>query len=317
MVVIAVVLALALAAGLPNVIFLLPVGLVAMYSLGAYASAERGAVGLAVALISLPLGAVRTDDASITDLTAPVVLFAAAWTAGKALRARRDRAVELEDRADRLEREQDARERQAAAEERARIARELHDIVAHRVTTIVIQADSGAVTMNEPERAREAFETIAASGRDALTELRRLLGLLDSGDEGPAVAPQPGIARLGELVQGARDAGLAVDTHVEGDVEALPAAVDLTAYRIVQEALTNALRHAGTPAQVRVSRAAGELVVEVRNRLADRPLNGEGAGRGVAGMRERVRVYDGELTAAAVDGEWVLRAKLPLTEVAQ
>ena len=314
MVVMASVLALALAAGLPNVVFLMPVGLIAMYSLGAYAAPERALAGLAFAVVSLPLGAVRTDDATVTDLTAPVVLFAAAWSAGRVLRARRERADELEDRADRLEREQDVRERQAAAEERARIARELHDIVAHRVTTIVIQADSGSVTAGDPERARDAFATIAGSGREALAELRRLLGLMRADDEPAAVAPQPGIARIGELARGARDAGLPVDVRVEGDLSAVPAGVDLTAYRIVQEALTNALRHGRTSAAVEVRRAGDRVVVEVRNQLGDGGLNGHGAGRGLAGMRERVRVYDGDLIAAAVDGEWVVRASLPFAE---
>jgi signal transduction histidine kinase len=313
-VVMSAVLALALTAGLPNVAFLLPVGLIAMYTLGAYAGRERGVAGLVITIVSLPLGAVRTDDATVTDLTAPVVLFVAAWSAGRVLRARRERADELEDRADRLEREQDARERQAAADERARIARELHDIVAHRVTTIVIQADSGSVTADDPGRAREAFGGIAASGRQALAELRRLLELMRAEDESAAIAPQPGLARIDELVRGARDSGMPVDTRLDGDLTGLPAGVDLTAYRIVQEALTNALRHARTRAHVVVSRDGDRLVLEVRNPLADGLSNGDGAGRGLAGMRERVRVYDGELTAAAVDGDWVVRATLPVAE---
>ena len=314
MVVLSAVLGLALVAGLPNVAFLLPVGLIAMYSLGAHARKDRALVGLALAVISLPLGAVRTDDAAVTDLTAPVVLFAAAWSAGRVLRARRERAEELEDRADRLEREQDERERQAAAEERARIARELHDIVAHRVTTIVIQADSGSVVAGDPARARDAFATIAGSGREALGELRRLLGLMRADDESAAVAPQPGIARIEELARSSRDAGLPVEVRVDGDLAALSPGVDLAAYRIVQEALTNALRHARTSATVDVRRAGERVVVEVRNPLGDGSLNGHGAGRGLAGMRERVRVYDGELTTEADGGEWVVRASLPLAE---
>jgi signal transduction histidine kinase len=308
------VLALALVAGLPNVMFLLPVGLIAMYTLGAYAAPDRAVVGLTLAIVSLPLGAVRTDDATVTDLTAPVVLFAAAWFAGRVLRNRRERADELEGRADRLEREQDARERQAAADERARIARELHDIVAHRVTTIVIQADSGSVTAGDPERARQAFGAIAGSGREALAELRRLLGLMKHDDDGAAVAPQPGVARIDELVRGVREAGLPVDARVDGALTALPPGVDLATYRIVQEALTNALRHGRTRAAVDVRRAGDRVVVEVRNPLGDGAAAADGAGRGLAGMRERVRVYDGELTAAAVDGEWIVRASLPVVE---
>ena len=169
------------------------------------------------------------------------------------------------------------------------------------MTTIVIQSESGAATADDPDRARAAFAAIAGSGREALGELRRLLGLLRDEDESAAVgaAAWPG-TRLGELVADTRAAGLAVDAQVDGDLDDLPAGVDLTAYQIVQEALTNALRHAHTSAAVRVGRDGGALVVEVRNPLAEQaPASRYGAGRGLAGMRERVRVYDGELTARA------------------
>jgi signal transduction histidine kinase len=307
------VVALALVAELPNTAFLLPVSLVAMYSLGAYATPERGLVGIAATLAALPLTALRTEDATVTDLTAPAILFVALWAVGRSMRARRLRSAEIEDRADRIVREQDAREREAAAEERRRIARELHDIVAHRVTTIVIQAESGAATADEPVRAREAFGTIADSGRHALGELRRLLGLLREEDESAATSPQPGLARLDELVADTRAAGLPVEARIEGDLADLPAGVDLTAYRIVQEALTNALRHARTSASVVVARNPRSVVVEVRNPIGGSAgPNGHGAGRGLAGMRERVRVYDGELTAGAEGGEWVVHAALPV-----
>jgi signal transduction histidine kinase len=309
---------LALAVEIPNVTFLLPTGLIAMYSLGAYASPERGVIGIAITLAALPLSAIRTEDATVTDLTAPAVLFAALWAVGRSMRSRRLRSAELEDRTDRIVREQEAREQEAAAAERRRIARELHDIVAHRVTTIVIQSESGAVTADDPERAREAFGTIADSGRQALGELRRLLGLLREDDQAAAKSPQPGLARLDELVAGTRAAGLPVEARVEGDVTGLPAGVDLAAYRIVQEALTNALRHARTSASVRVTRDPREVRVEVRNPIGSTgAANGEGAGRGLAGMRERVRVYDGDLTARAERDEWVVHATLPVGEEAR
>jgi signal transduction histidine kinase len=308
-------LALGLLAEIPNVVFLAPIGLIAMYSLGAYAAPDRAVVGLALTLIALPLGAIRTEDAAVTDLTAPALLFASAWAAGRVQRSRRLRAAELEDRTDRLVREQDARALEAAAEERRRIARELHDIVAHRVTTIVIQAESGAATAADPDRARAAFGAIAASGREALDELRRLLGLLRAEDEGAATAPQPSLLRLDELVAEAERAGLQVQARVEGPLDGLPPGVDLTAYRIVQEALTNALRHARTGASVLVRRDPGGVLVEVRNPLSPGShVNGHGAGRGLAGMHERVRVYDGELSAGPSGGDWVVRAALPLRE---
>jgi signal transduction histidine kinase len=212
-------------------------------------------------------------------------------------------------------REQDEREHQAAAEERRRVARELHDIVAHRVTTIVIQAESGAATAGDPVRARATFGTIAGSGREALDELRRLLGLLRDDHESAVTAPQPSLARLDELVADVRGAGLPVEARIEGRLDGLPAGVDLTAYRILQEALTNALRHARTDASVLVRRDQGGLVVEVRNRLGPgSSANGHGAGRGLPGMHERVRVYDGELTAGPAGADWVVRAELPLRE---
>jgi signal transduction histidine kinase len=308
-------LALGLLAEIPNVVFLAPIGLIAMYSLGAYAAPDRAVVGLALTLIALPLGAIRTEDPAVTDLTAPALLFASAWAAGRVQRSRRLRAAELEDRTDRLVREQDARALEAAAEERRRIARELHDIVAHRVTTIVIQAESGAATAADPDRARAAFGAIAASGREALDELRRLLGLLRAEDEGAATAPQPSLLRLDELVAEAERAGLPVQARVEGPLDGLPPGVDLTAYRIVQEALTNALRHARTGASVLVRRDPGGVLVEVRNPLSPGShVNGHGAGRGLAGMHERVRVYDGELSAGPSGSDWVVRAALPLRE---
>jgi signal transduction histidine kinase len=308
-------LGLGLLAEIPNVVFLAPTGLIAMYSLGAYAAPDRAVIGLALTLIALPLGAIRTEDAAVTDLTAPALLFASAWGAGRVLRSRRLRAAELEDRTDRLVREQDARELEAAAEERRRIARELHDIVAHRVTTIVIQAESGAATAADADRARATFATIAGSGREALDELRRLLGLLRADDEGAATAPQPSLLRLDELVADAERAGLPVRTRVEGPLDGLPPGVDLAAYRIVQEALTNALRHARTDASVLVRRDRGGVLVEVRNPLASgATVNGHGAGRGLAGMHERVRVYDGELSAGPSGGDWVVRAELPVGE---
>jgi signal transduction histidine kinase len=211
--------------------------------------------------------------------------------------------------------ESEARERAAAAEERARIARELHDIVAHRVSTVVIQAEAGLMTADEPERTRDALAAIRDSGRQALGELRRLLGLLQEGPDGAPVAPQPGLGGLEELVTGARGAGLDVALRVDGDLSDLPPSTDLAAFRIVQEALTNALRHARTPTGVRLDRARSELTVEVRNALApgDTAFAG-GAGHGLAGMRERVRVFGGTLAAGPDGGDFVVRAVLPIDD---
>ena len=164
--------------------------------MAAHARAERAVIGLAAALGGVALSAVRTADPTITDLTAPALMVAGAWAVGRSQLLRRHRSAALE--------------RAAALEERQRIARELHDIVAHRVTTIVIQAEAGIATLGEPVRTRQAFESITGSGREALNELRRLLGLLEPDGDEAARAPQPGLARLDALVRAAREAGMEV-----------------------------------------------------------------------------------------------------------
>ena len=294
--------ALALTGPLPTVAFLLPVGLLSLYSCGAHASGERAVVGLGIALAAVGLGAARTEDATITDLTAPALMFTAAWAVGRSQLVRRVRLGRAEARAE-----------AAADEERRRIARELHDVVAHRVSTIVIQAEAGLATAREPERAEAAFTAIAGSGRLALGELRSLLGVLRDGDAAAETAPQPSLERLAELLEAARGAGVPVSARVDGELAGLPAEVDLAAYRVVQEALTNVLRHARTAAEVTVRRERGTVAVEVRNALApdDAPHAG-GAGQGLAGMRERVRMCRGEFSAGPDGGDFVVRARLPL-----
>ena len=303
-------LALLLPSGLPNAVFLLPIGLVAMYSLGAHAPQDRALIGLALSMVVLPLTAVRIEDATVTDLSAPVFLFVAAWGTGRALRARRLRDEELVEHHRTLVREQAERESQATVDERRRIARELHDIVAHRVTIMVIQAESGIATSEDPERAQRAFRAIADSGREALDELRRLLGLLREGGE-PTTAPPPGVGRIGELVDEIRRAGVPVEVRMDREAEPLPAGLDLAVYRVVQESLTNALKHGGTRTSLEIRRTPQEVLIEVRNPLGA-AADSSGAGRGLAGMRERIRVYGGKLAADPVDGEWVLRAQLPV-----
>ena len=307
--------ALAFTAGLPNAVFLLPVGLLAIYSVAAHLDAERAVIGLGLALAAVGATAAQTDDANITDLTAPAILFTGIWAVGRALRTRRERTDELERHADRLEREQEQRERAAAEEERVRIARELHDIVAHRVSAIVIQAESGLVTADEPDGSREALTAIRDSGRHALGELRRLLGLLRDGDEDAGVAPQPSLAAVDELVHGTRAAGLPLEVRMEGEVvDGLPQSVDVAAYRLVQEALTNALRHAGTDTTLTLRRDPATLHVEVANALPADARPSAGAGHGIAGMRERVRVFGGSFEAGASNGAFVVHASLPIVE---
>ncbi len=234
------------------------------------------------------------------------MLIGCAWGAGRFVR-RQDLLLAA------LAREQAARERAAIADERARLARELHDVVAHGVTTMVVQAEAGeSLLVRDPERAREAFVSITSSGRQALAELRRMLGLLRSADGERALGPQPGLAQLQALVEEMREVGLPVELTIEGQTRPLPAGVDLSAYRIVQEALTNTLKHAG-PARARVTVRYRTDDVELEM-LDDgrRSTNGSQGGHGIAGMRERVRLYGGTLeTGRRDDGGFTVRARLP------
>jgi signal transduction histidine kinase len=202
-------------------------------------------------------------------------------------------------------------------EERRRIARELHDVVAHSVSVMTVQAGGvRRLLLPEQEREREALLTIEETGRTALTEMRRLLGILRGANETPSLAPQPGMGTLGALVEQLRDAGLPVEYRVEGEPVELPPGIDLSAYRIVQEALTNALRHAG-PARARLSvrYRPTRLELEIENDGRS-DVNGAADGQGLVGMEQRVALFGGELTAGprvGADG-YRVKATLPLTE---
>ena len=235
-----------------------------------------------------------------------------AWVLGDNLGTRRAYTRALEERAERLEREQESERARAVAEEQARIARELHDVIAHNVSVMVVQAAAANdVFDSRPERAREALHAIEASGRSALAELRRLLGVVRG--DGADFTPQPGLDRLDELVAQVRAAGLAVAVSVEGAPRPLPTGVDLSAYRVVQEALTNTLRHAeATRADVSLRYREGELDVEVRDDGVGTG-NGGGSGRGLIGMRERVTAFGGSLeTGPRNTGGFGVSARFPL-----
>jgi signal transduction histidine kinase len=252
-----------------------------------------------------------------------LAVFAIAWVIGDNIRTRRAYLAELEARAARLEREREERDARAVIEERARIARELHDVIAHNVSVMVVQASAGdELFETDPARARESLRSVASTGRAALTELRRLLGVIRAEEEretGPSYAPQPGIAYLDDLVRQVQETGLAVELSVLGRPRALPEGVGLCAYRIVQEALTNTLKHAeATSAQVSVRYVEDALELQVLDdgRGAS-PANGDShAGHGLIGMRERVALFGGELTARprGADQGYEVRARLPLDE---
>lgn len=290
--------------------------LVAVYTVGAYTSGWQAIAGV-LGTLAVVLGAVAADPEQ-TDLNGYLFFLAVVggpWLAGRAIRHRRLSERHLEARALAAEREREQRARAAVAEERVRIARELHDVVAHAISVIVVQARGGRRSLaSEPAEAREAFDSIEATGREALAEMRRLLGLLREGDEELALAPQPGLRYLDALLAQIREAGLPVELSVEGEPASLPPGVDLCAYRIVQEALTNALKHAG-PATARVVvRYEGDaLEVQVIDTGGHRPAGGNGVGHGLLGMRERAALFGGQLEASRrSDGGFAVRARLPL-----
>jgi signal transduction histidine kinase len=232
-----------------------------------------------------------------------------------ALRDRSLRAGELERRADRLEREREERERAAVAEERARIARELHDVVAHSVSVIAVHAGSMRRRLRH-ERPQDAQELLGVerTARQALAEMRRLLGLLRTDDDDLSLTPQPGMEQVERLVGQTREAGLSIELDTEGEPIALPPGVDLAAYRIVQEALTNVLKHAGqAQARVGIRYRERELVLEITDDGPGPAPNGDGTGQGLVGIRERVTLYGGSLDAGRGEsGGFAVRARLPI-----
>jgi len=301
---------------------------VLLYTLAAYRPRRESVAGLAtcmlgsaVAIAAWMPGGIRRIDATL----AAVVIFGGtaviAWVLGDSMRYRRAYYLALEDRAARLERERDAQAQIAAAAERARIARELHDVVAHNVSVMVVQADGASYALAaEPERARQALGTIAATGRQALAEMRRLLGVLRSGDERAELAPLPGVDQLRDLLDQTRAAGRAVSLTLEGTPLPLPDGVGLAAYRVVQESLTNTRKHGGIGASVAVSirYLADELVLQVTDDGRGAAAADDGGGHGLTGMRERVGIYGGSVLAGPREaGGYQVTARLPLRPAAE
>jgi len=275
--------------------------LLALYALAVWTPTRRFliGIGLSVATVAVP----SSHGGRLLWTAASVVAVSIAR------QVIRDR----EQRAELAERERDLAAREAVAEERARVARELHDVVAHSVSVMVIQAQAGPRLLSDTDRVREAFGSIETSGKQALAELRRLLGILRT-DERADRGPQPGLGSLQTLVEQVRKAGLPVEVSVEGEPRELPAGVDLSAYRIIQEALTNALKHAGrAEAEVRLRYGASALELEIVDNGSASPAQAPGPGHGLIGMRERVALYGGVLHAGARNGHgYAVRASLPL-----
>jgi signal transduction histidine kinase len=293
------------------------VGLASAFLLGNLRSPLKAGVGLIIVLAGIVIVVYNIPGPqTVGDFVFIPLRFVVAWVAGYALRERAEQAEAAEERASRAEREREAAARVAVAEERARIARELHDIVAHAVSVMVLQV--GAVRHKLPDSLaedRDALRGVERAGRTALAEMRRLLAAMRrEGDEAELV-PQPGLDGLNSLLDDIGRAGLPVQLHVDGQPVALPRGIDLSAYRIVQEGLTNALKHAhASDADVSVRYRPDELEIEVRDN-GHGSVTSDGLGHGLIGVRERVKIYGGRMSAGtAVDGGFVLSTRLPLDQ---
>jgi signal transduction histidine kinase len=291
------------------------VGLASAFLLGNLRNPLKAGAGLIIVLAGIVLVVYNVPGPqTVGDFVFIPLRFAVAWVAGYALGERAEQAEAAEERAAQAEREREAAARVAVAEERARIARELHDIVAHAVSVMVLQV--GAVRHKLPDplaEDREALRGVERAGRSALAQMRRLLGAMRrEGDEAELV-PQPGLDGLDSLLDEIGRAGLPVELHVDGKPFPLPRGIDLSAYRIVQEGLTNALKHAkASDADVTVRYRPDELEIEVRDN-GHGGATGDGLGHGLIGVRERVKIYGGRMSAGtAIDGGFVLSTRLPL-----
>jgi signal transduction histidine kinase len=288
--------------------------LLTSYALGAYCIARERAIGIGVLLVGLfVVAVVGIPDSSTTNIILSGGFFMAAYFFGTAMQNRRLYAEQMEERATLLERERDEEAQRAVAEERLRIAQELHDVVAHSMGVIAVQAGVGAhVIDKDPAEAKKSLEAISHTSRSTLAEIRRMLGVL-RGAGGGKSPPAPGLADLERLVRDVRGAGVEVDVAIAGTRSELPPGVDFTAYRIVQEALTNVLKHAGPArASVTIGYEPDALAVEVAD--DGRGVNGRAAegGHGLMGMRERVSVYGGTFEAGPrAGGGFRVAVRLP------
>lgn len=298
--------------------------LFALYAVTVYGPVRAGrtALGVGLAGVLMAVGQYYRGSDLRAQLTVAVAMGAVVvgvWALGERRRTRGLYVQQLEERAAQLERDRDRESQLAVTAERTRIAREIHDVVAHGLSIMIVQADGGLYAADtSPDQAKKALATIGDTGRDALAEMRTLLGLLKT--DGPMYAgdkprPQPGVSQIPELVENVRDAGLAVELTVTGTPRELPALLGLTAYRVVQEGLTNGLKHGGPGAKATVEMRYGdrELVVRVSDdgRGAAAGSNDQ-TGHGLAGMRQRVSVTGGTITAGPrAGGGYQVLARLP------
>ncbi len=292
--------------------------LVAVYSVGAHTMRSEALIG-ALGVGALVIVAILEDPRAIQgygDVEFLVLIIGGPWLAGRSIRLRREREQLLEERAVVLERDREEKIQAATAAERARIARDLHDVVAHSISIMVIQARGGRRSqVTHPHETSAALDAIESVGSQALTEMQRLLEVLRAEDEEADLAPKPTLRHVGVLAGQVSDAGLPVEVSVEGDPFDLPPGIELTAYRILQEALTNALKHAGrASARVAIRYAPDTLELEVVDTgRGARGQSHNGTGHGLSGMRERARLYGGQIEIGPeIGGGFAVRARFPI-----
>jgi signal transduction histidine kinase len=300
-------------AGFHNSVVALLAWVLVAYSVGAYArGARRIVVGILIAGAGGLYVGIAHGPRTLWNVVALVFVLVAPLLGGLWVRQLRQRTVMLERLTQQLEREREERARSAVAEERARIARELHDEVAHAMSVIAVQADAaeGALA-KDPALVERPLVAIRETARGALSDMRRVLGALRGGEDA-GLAPEPGLERIGTLIRHARVGGLEVDLRVEGEPSPLPATVDLAAYRVLQEGLTNVRKHAAaTRVEILVRYSRDAVAIEVVDD-GDGAGHGGGAGRGLAGLRERVALLGGEFIAGPRNRGFALRVTLPL-----
>jgi signal transduction histidine kinase len=289
-------------------------GCAAVFLIGLLRERSQALAGLVLAVGVAALVAYRDPRGNLGAFIATSIVLGFLWTIAFAMGRNFQETDEAKERAARAEREREERARSAVTDERARIARELHDVVGHSVSVMTVQASAVRRLLRpEQQRERESLLIVEQTGREALAEMRRMVGVLRRPEEAPALAPQPGLEHLDKLVEQVRETGLPVELRVEGDPLPLPAGLDLTAYRLVQEGLTNALKHARAQhAEVLVHYRDGHVELTVSD--DGRGAGGrDGGGHGLVGMRERMTVYGGELEAGPrPEGGYRLRARLPV-----
>jgi signal transduction histidine kinase len=299
----------------PNGLITILVAISAFVLVGMLRDRTQAVAGLAFGVGVTAIAAHNDPRSGAGNFVFTSIVFAIAWTIGFAVSRKFHEADEARERAARAEREREGRARLAVSDERARIARELHDVVGHSVSVMTVQASAARRLLRpQQEKEREALLVVEQTGREALAEMRRMVGVLRRPEEAPALAPQPSLEQIERLVEQTREAGLRVELRIEGEPVPLPAGIDLTAYRLVQEGLTNTHKHArARQAEVVVSYGDGHLELTV----SDDGLgggDGGGSGHGLVGMRERVSVYGGELEAGPrPGGGYRLRARLPVS----